>query len=54
VTWGQFTWVQLTEVHFSAYRGHFVPDAFCPGGILREAFDWGLFVRGLLTHYRLG
>jgi hypothetical protein len=37
--WGQFTQVQLTEVHFSA----FFPDAFCPGGILREAFDWVLF-----------
>jgi hypothetical protein len=43
MTWGQFTQVQLTEVHFSAYGGHFVPDAFCPRGILREAFDWAIF-----------
>jgi hypothetical protein len=41
--WGQFTRVQLTEVHSGAYGGHFVPDAFCLGGILREAFDWVLF-----------
>jgi hypothetical protein len=28
---------------FQCIWGHFVPDAFCPGGILREAFDWVLF-----------